>query len=192
MDPVKLYGKLKRVADAPSASDTERNVATARMVKLVEEHGDEIFRIKRVELRPGTPAEAQLILHIAAANKLTLTQTPGVFTLSGHPDEVDRVLEDLKVYAAKLEDILHVALVGALKGFGVYTEGRGSGEPTQTKQVEVPYAVQQGLGAVHQGSHIIARYYMRVNHSIKKLPAPKVRTPLCLNAYFDFAFRLPG
>jgi hypothetical protein len=51
--------------------------------------------------------------------------------------------EDYKAYSPKLEDILRVAMIGALKGFGVYSESPVGEGPTQDRTPAFPYDVQQ-------------------------------------------------
>lgn len=171
--PRELYQKLASMASNTTATDAERKSAREHMARLVQQHGETVQDWGREVLVPASPADEQLILHAAATHRCKVHQEPYGFIIEGVPDAVSRVKEDYVAYSGHLKNILQVALIGALKGFGVYCEGPEQGTTKEEVKPTFPYVVQQHVTNLFGAANYLGRHFLRPDYTLKQLPAPK-------------------
>lgn len=177
-DPRELYHKLEALESNRAATDGERAQAREYMRRLVDKHGDAVKSWGRATFTPMTPADAQLILHSAATHGCKVRQEAPQMIIEGVPEAVAKVREDYRVYSTHLADILQVAMIAALKGFGVYCEDPGghAGTTKESKPI-FPYDVQRHVESLFRAAGSIGRRFMRPDYTRKQLPAPKPTPP---------------
>lgn len=173
-DPRELYQKLKTLAENPGASDGEKEMARNVMAGLRRKHGTMVDDWITITITVKSPTDAQLVLHAAATHKCRIRQEVPHFHLEGSKEVVERVHEDYKAYSPKLEDILRVAMIGALKGFGIYSESPvGASEgATEVRTPAFPYDVQQLVQRLFSSAGGIGQHMRRADMTLKQLPAP--------------------
>ena len=172
-DPRELYHKLAAMAANVGATDAERGHAQRLMDRLVAKHGEAVKAWGQLILVPISPADAQLILHTAASHACGVRQEPTHFTIEGTPESIARVKADYAEYSVRLKDILQVAMIGALKGFGVYCEGPEQAAPKEEVKPAFPYDVQGAVTNLFGAAHHIGRRFVRPDYTLKQLPRPR-------------------
>lgn len=166
------YERLRRMAEDPSASDTERAVARAKMVALVEHHGEETLRWDETEVEITSDFHAQILAHAASHHGCAHTLrngTPRAF-VRGPRAAVRKVVAEVARHEALLHGFLMNATIAYIRGADLYTEEKAVGA-TRVRAEPVDPQVREALVRGLQGFHRLGMLHREVDLSLPQLPA---------------------
>lgn len=166
------YERLRRMADDPSASDTERDVARAKMAALVDKHGEARLAWDEAEVTVTSDFHAQLLAHAASHHGCghTLRNGTPTATLRGPRDAVAKVVAEVARHEGLLHAFLMNAAIAYIRGADIYTDPKVAGATEMSAKRGDPQ-VHEALVRGLQGFHRLGQLHRTPDYTLPQLPA---------------------
>lgn len=166
------YERLRRMAEDPSASDTERAAARAKMAALADRHGEAALAWDEAEVEVTSDFHAQLLAHAASHHGCAHTLrngTPRAF-VRGPRGAVAKVVAEVARHEGLLRSFLMHAAIAYIRGADLYTEEKAVGATrvrADPGDPQVREAIVRGL----QGFHRLGQLHRTPDYTLPQLPA---------------------